>query len=344
VVVSGAQRLPRLLVAALALTPGIVPAQDAPALSLPAACEIGKACVVQNYVDADPGPAASDYRCGFLTYDGHKGTDIRVRDVAALQQGVKVVAAAPGRVRAVRDGMPDVSIKLTGRDAVKGKEAGNSVVIDHGGGWETQYSHMRSGSVVVHPGDEVKRGQMLGLVGLSGNTEFPHVHFEVRHQRRAIDPFVGTGEAGRCKAGTAPLWRSDALAALAYVETGVLDAGIAGAPPRLSASSMVSDGARSFDEASMAAVFWVQVFGAHEGDVEELRLLTPDGRVLSQKRDALPRNLAQWFSYTGKARTAPGWPPGVYRGEYALYRGSDERKVLDLVREVRIKGGSSGSD
>src|SRR6185503_18489146 len=51
-------------------------AQGAPALDVPVACEMGKACVLQNYVDRDPGPAARDYRCGMLTYDGHKGTDI----------------------------------------------------------------------------------------------------------------------------------------------------------------------------------------------------------------------------------------------------------------------------
>ena len=68
------------------------PVQAAPVLSLPIACEIGAACIVQNYVDRDPGPAARDYHCGFLTYDGHKGTDIRVIDRARYKEGVAVVA------------------------------------------------------------------------------------------------------------------------------------------------------------------------------------------------------------------------------------------------------------
>jgi hypothetical protein len=62
-------------------------AQGAPSFALPIDCEIGKSCVLQNYVDRDPGPGARDYRCGPLAYDGHKGTDIRVIDLPAFKRG-----------------------------------------------------------------------------------------------------------------------------------------------------------------------------------------------------------------------------------------------------------------
>ncbi|MDG2570956.1 hypothetical protein P7L87_25725, partial [Vibrio parahaemolyticus] len=45
-------------------------AQDI-SLRLPVACEIGRTCFIQHYVDRDPSPAASDYQCGTLTYDAH---------------------------------------------------------------------------------------------------------------------------------------------------------------------------------------------------------------------------------------------------------------------------------
>src|SRR4051794_27387255 len=166
--------------AVLAAWSGIAPA--APSLALPIACEMGKSCVLQNYVDHDPGPGSRDYRCGHLTYDSHKGTDIRVIDLPAFRRGVPVLAAAAGRVRAVRDGMPDVSVRDPSAAPVAGREAGNSVVIEHGEGWETQYAHLRKGSVAVRPGDRVEGGQPLGMTGLSGNTEFPHLHFEVRRR------------------------------------------------------------------------------------------------------------------------------------------------------------------
>jgi hypothetical protein len=307
-----------------------------PGLAVPVDCEIGKACILQNYVDHDAGPAARDYRCGFLTYDGHKGTDIRVIDPAALRRGVAVLASAPGRVRAVRDGMSDVSVRVTGKAAVANREAGNTVVIDHGGGWETQYAHLRNGSVAVRAGDPVRSGQRLGLVGLSGQTEFPHLHFEVRHGGRTVDPFVGLDAGEPCRAGTHPLWPKEALAALAYVETGVLDAGISAIPPTLSAGDVDREKAAPPAATAEAVVFWVQIFGAREDDLEEFRLVGPGGAVLAERRSRLERNLAQWLAYTGKRRDGPAWPAGIYRGEYTLYRGAPERKLLSLVREVRI--------
>jgi murein DD-endopeptidase MepM/ murein hydrolase activator NlpD len=152
-------------------------------LALPVACEIGRDCFVQNFFDHDPGPDRRDYACGWLSYDGHDGTDFRVADVPAMMRGVTVVAAAPGTVKVVRDGMDDINLAEIGREALKGREAGNGVVIDHGDGWETQYSHMRKASIVVRSGQAVEAGTPLGRIGLSGATEFPH----------SIYPYATTG-------------------------------------------------------------------------------------------------------------------------------------------------------
>jgi hypothetical protein len=283
---------------------------------------------VQNYVDRDPGPGARDYRCGFLSYDGHKGTDIRVVDRALYRAGVPVLAAAPGRVRDIRDGMKD-------GERVAGREAGNSVVIEHGDGWETQYAHLRRGSVAVRSGDMVQAGDKLGVVGLSGNSEFPHLHFEVRRDRQSVDPFAGVAAPSDCQAGAQPLFTRDALERLAYQPTGLLAAGFAGAPPTLKESDVDTQATPAFTASSGAAIFWVQLYGVQGGDIEELRLLAPDGRVLVERRREIARNKAQWLAYAGKRR-AGGWPPGVYRGEYALYRGAGRDKILALTRESRI--------
>lgn len=303
-----------------------------PAFDLPVRCEIGTTCVVQNYVDEDPGPGAKDYRCGFLTYDGHKGTDIRVTDVGAFERGVPVLAAAPGRVRAVRDGMADVSVKTGGREAVAGREAGNSVVVEHGDGWVTQYAHMRRGSIAVRPGERVEAGQPLGLVGLSGNTEFPHLHFEVRRARAIVDPFLGVSGSEPCAAGREALWTRQAMARLGYVPTGVVSAALAGRVPVLDASGVVR--AEALRKDSAAAVFWVQIFGAQEGDEATLRLLAPGGAVLAERQIRVAKNLAQAYSYIGVRRRGAEWPAGSYRGEYLLRRHGAE--VLSLGREAAL--------
>ena len=108
-----------------------------------------------------------------------------------MAKGVQVLAAAAGTVLRLRDGMDDVSIRVTGADAVKDREAGNSLIIDHGNGWETQYGHLRKGSIIVKPGQTVTAGQPIALMGLSGNTEFTHTHFEVRHNGKPVDPYTG---------------------------------------------------------------------------------------------------------------------------------------------------------
>ncbi|MEZ5722897.1 MAG: M23 family metallopeptidase [Paracoccaceae bacterium] len=104
-----------------------------------------------------------------------------------------MLAAAPGEVRALRDGMPDLGLAGTPPDLLDGQECGNGVLIDHGNGWETQYCHLRAGSVAVAEGDRVERGDRIGLVGYSGHTEFPHVHLGVRHDGAVIDPFDSDG-------------------------------------------------------------------------------------------------------------------------------------------------------
>ena len=114
----------RLRVAvALAILIGAVPASaaDAIRLGLPVECTMGTVCFIQNYVDQDPSSDKTDYRCNSLNYDGHRGTDFRVRDFVDMQRGVAVVAAAAGIVRATRDAMPDVSVRQNWRSGAAWK-------------------------------------------------------------------------------------------------------------------------------------------------------------------------------------------------------------------------------
>ena len=147
-----------------ALTPfllALAPPAGAFELALPLDCRLGDSCYIQQFPDHDPGPGATDFTCGPLSYDGHDGTDIALPSRAAMAAGVAVLAAAPGVVKGVRDGVEDFIA------AIPGKESGNGVVIDHGDGWETQYCHLRRGSVRVKAGERVAAGQALGFVIVS---------------------------------------------------------------------------------------------------------------------------------------------------------------------------------
>lgn len=90
-----------------------------------------------------------------------------------MAQEVALLAAAPGWGLRFRDGMIDIDIRDIGLELIKGRDAGNAAVIDPGGGWETQYSHLRQGSIMVKPGDQMSTGDVLGIIGMSGRAEFP---------------------------------------------------------------------------------------------------------------------------------------------------------------------------
>ncbi len=310
-----------------------------PTLEIPIDCKVGQTCFVQNYVDRDPGPDYRDYTCGRLSADGHKGTDIRLRTEREMVAGVRVLAAAPGIVAAVRDAMPDVNMRKVKPSTLKGREAGNGVVVRHGDGWETQYSHMRRGSIAVKPGDRVAAGQVLGHVGLSGRTEFPHLHFGVRHRGRTVDPFVGLSAEPGCGVVAKALWSRAAVTGLAYVPSGLLGAGFAPGKPDIEAARRGDLGAARLPANAPGVVFWVDFFGALKDDEMRVRLVAPDGLVLARARHTFERSKAQYFQFVGKKRKADAWPVGVYRGEFALTRVSQGRRqtVIRATRTVEIK-------
>lgn len=88
--------------------------------------------------------------------------------------GASVLAAAAGRVIEAKDRNPDVAVNRSG-----GFANANQVSIEHAGGEVTQYGHLKNGSILVKAGDEVERGQRIGLVGNSGASGVPHLHFAV---------------------------------------------------------------------------------------------------------------------------------------------------------------------
>lgn len=298
----------RALIALLALA---TPA-GAFELALPLRCALGETCHIQQYVDRDPGPGARDFTCGTLAYDGHEGTDFALPDDAAMQAGVAVVAAAPGVVRGLRDGMPDIRVSDPGAPPLEGRDCGNGVAITHEGGWETQYCHMKQGSITVRQGQRVEAGTLLGLVGLSGRSEFPHLHLTLRRDGTTVDPFA-PGDLATCGASAPGLWAP----ALAYAPAGRIAAGWAAAIPdyaAIKAGAVAPPGPQA-----PALVFWLHLYGVQAGDRLDLRLEGPVA-VLAQDSLTLDRTQAQAFRALGKRLREARWPAGRYQATYRLTR------------------------
>jgi hypothetical protein len=92
--------------------------------------------------------------------------------------GQPLVAVADGRVTEAVDAHPDLPV---GGDTWHDM-AGNHVIIDIGDGHYVLYGHMKLGSLRVRVGDQVRRGQLIGQVGDSGNSDEPHLHIQVQNK------------------------------------------------------------------------------------------------------------------------------------------------------------------
>jgi murein DD-endopeptidase MepM/ murein hydrolase activator NlpD len=123
---------------------------------------------------------------------GHSG------DGSKLDQypyyGTDILAAKGGKVVEVVTDLPD---QIPNQDPVGTTletAAGNNVIIDMGNGQYALYAHLKPYSVTVHVGDVVADGQKLGLLGNSGNTTGPHLHFQVMDRLSVLKanglPFV----------------------------------------------------------------------------------------------------------------------------------------------------------
>ncbi len=101
----------------------------------------------------------------YRTLQSHQGVDY------TIPEGSRVFATADGRVKQI---------------SAHNSTSGRTVVIDHGNGYETSYSHLAA--VNVQRGQQVRRGDIIALSGNTGLSLAPHLHYEVRHNDIRVDP------------------------------------------------------------------------------------------------------------------------------------------------------------
>lgn len=156
-----------------------------------------------NHWLAGNGPSiTSGHRRALIPIDGHAAIAqrfaidwVRIRDEGKTFQGDEkdnknyyaygsdALAVADGVVTEVKDGIPE---NIPGRDSravpiTLETVGGNHVILDIGGGHFAFYAHLQPGSLRVKLGDKVRRGQVVGLVGNSGNSTEPHLHFHIEN-------------------------------------------------------------------------------------------------------------------------------------------------------------------
>jgi len=96
----------------------------------------------------------------------------------AYHQGVDIRGAMGSEVKATAAGA------VISQNYDKG--SGRYVLLDHGNGFRTKYAHLKKN--LVQKGDTVARGQVIGLVGNSGRSTGPHVHYEIHYDDKIVNP------------------------------------------------------------------------------------------------------------------------------------------------------------
>ncbi len=298
------------------------PDTSRPQLSLPLACEPHRTCFIQSLVDLDAGTGVRDFACGAATYDGHSGVDFRVLSAKVAASGVAVQAAADGIVKGVRDGVADIFLRDNKSADLKGRECGNGVLIDHGNGWETQYCHLKQGTVTATKGQQVKRGERLGDVGFSGKADFAHLHFTVRREGKVIDPFLPDAIDGACQrdAKAAGLWSPEVTAAFPYKNGEIVGTGFTGEPPDFNALEVDHTNIVPLAATSPALLFYGRFINLRAGDRIRTIVTGPGGGLIEQLSPPLERNKATFLSFAGKKRQDKPWTAGRYEGRVEIVR------------------------
>lgn len=307
-----------------------IPAQASPKFIFPVDCTLGVDCWTVNYLDMDPTAGVADFKCGHKTYDGHKGTDFAIRSLAEMRAGVAVIAAMDGTVLRLRDSEPDTIKTKDELEVIRAqrKECGNAVVLNHGRGLTTLYCHMKKGSITVLPKEMVKAGDKIGEIGLSGFTEFPHMHFTVIRDGKMIDPYSGAINTAGCGQHKQSLWAADQP--MAYEPVAIYDGGFRTQVPDFDSIKRGEKNPQTLSSEIPALVFWTAIYGIKKGDRVDITTLDPSGEVFTQRTVVQNKDRARQYYYTGRKINEHKLEPGVYKGRIHIYRDEDVQAKRDF--------------
>lgn len=305
-------------------------------LGLPAQCELGKTCFMQQYPDMDAGAGTADPLCGSQSYDGHKGTDLRILSLKDMEKGYPVIAVADGKVLRIRDGEVDHLVETQeDRARISGKECGNGLVMQLEDGYEVQYCHLRKGSLAVKPGTDVRKGDRLGDVGSSGLAQFPHVHITVSRNGETLDPLTGRKLSEGCTQTfqqEASLFSPDIVEKIDLKKPDILASGLAGKP--IDHQALVNDGPPpQVSSRDSVFVVWSWFANLRKGDIIKFALKDDKGNTLvDHTSKPLDRNKATYSAFAGRKRTLS---PGRYEVGVSVLQG--DTVVQSAVSTVTVE-------
>ncbi|HYE58314.1 MAG TPA: M23 family metallopeptidase, partial [Rhodothermales bacterium] len=287
--------------------------------------------VTSFFVDQWFGAGVRDYACGARTYDEHTGTDFSLFPFPVLMMeagAVRAVAAADGVIIGKNDGLPDHNCGPSPGGI------GNVVYLQHADGSRTWYGHLARGSLTAKPvGASVSAGEVLGIVGSSGNSGGPHLHFQVYDaDGTLIDPF-----AGACNLrNTASWWQQQP----AYRESALVALRTGSAPSVVNTcpNPEITNERRTFAPGEKG-VFTAYFRDQQAGQGVQYRLLRPDGSVFQSWSQTMASTLtaSRWYWEW----VLPSGPTGLWTFE-AVYEGRTYARTFTVGTGTGTETSGSG--
>lgn len=288
--------------------------------------------IVSAHVDHNSASGSfTDYNCGSKTYDGHRGTDIAIFPYPFYKldhDEVEVVAAATGTIIDKVDGNFDKNCSSNNLQA-------NYLVVQHTDGSRVLYFHMKKNSLTKKAiGQSVDEGEYLGIVGSSGNSSGPHLHFEVWSGNTVssmVDPY-----AGSCNSLNNTTWWADQKP---YTEAAIVKASVNNTDIVIPAcpSTESSNEAECFTIPfqgpglpSGFAKFYIFFRNETQGLTAELNITNPDGSVYTSWTYTSTNSYKQ--SYRSWSKSLPTLP-GTYTFNTS-YNGISCSKKFNIVKAV----------
>lgn len=269
-------------------------------LLFPLGCELGKSCWISSLPRHHLQDKQLDFRCGPITYESNDGTDIALKDIPQMEEGVSVIAPISGVVEFKRDGVSDISAKGTDRKQLEGIECGNEVVISNNE-MQIELCHLKNKSINVNVGDEVRAGDVIGELGLSGLTEYPHLHINVQDKSdtvvRVVDPFYGSQPD--CGLHHKSLW-SDPENMEKHATTGVVyNYGFSF--EKVTAEGVMSgEYLRVQPELPEEFIAFVDIFSVNKGDKLTISILDSGNNIFTKREHEFGKYQAKYFLFVSK--------------------------------------------
>ena len=249
--------------------------------------------------------------CGSKATDNNQSTHISLGTTQSHLSNIPVIATANGKVLEAQN---------------IGGFCGTRVLIDHGEGWQSSYCHLNPETLLARRNQTVQSGQVIGTIGISGQTNWPHLSYALLRNGMVFDPFSNRTNLEGCAQKSDTLW-SGGINPL-YEPAQVTSIGFhVGYIRTNSILSGILKPAEKIRSETPQLSLWTLMMNIQKGDEISLKIVAPDMRIVKQQTIIAGKSRVRYPLFFSASRGKLLWDKGVYRGEITVTRTVNGNKI-----------------